>query len=70
MSLARALNGTDPEDGVVFTEAYTPDTLIALMENEDPAAIDRFRCRSMRRAVYQGDYKLITVGDKPMSCLT
>jgi len=50
---------------MVFTEAYTPHTLIALMENDDPAAIETFRCRSMRRAVYRGNYKLITVDDEP-----
>jgi arylsulfatase A-like enzyme len=64
-SLARAQNGDDPESGIVFTEAFTPDTLIALMKNQDPAAIETYRCRSMRRAVYRDDYKLITVGDKP-----
>ncbi len=65
LSLARSVAGLDPEDETVFTEAYTPDTLLALMENMDPAAIDTFRCRLMRRAVYQGRYKLITVGDRP-----
>jgi uncharacterized sulfatase len=64
-SLARALNGTDPEAGKTFTEAYTPDTLLALMENNDPEAIDTFRCREMRRAVYKDRYKLITVGEQP-----
>jgi uncharacterized sulfatase len=65
LSLARTASDPDPEGGIVFAEAYTPDTLIALMENDDPEAIDTFRCRQMRRAVYQDNYKLITVGDKP-----
>lgn len=65
LSLASALNGSDPEQGIVFTEAYTPDTLIALMQNDDPEAIDHYRCRSMRRAVYRGSHKLITIGDEP-----
>jgi arylsulfatase A-like enzyme len=65
LSLASALNGSDLEKGIVFTEAYTPDTLITLMQNDDPEAIDRFRCRSMRRAAYRGPHKLITVGDEP-----
>jgi uncharacterized sulfatase len=64
-SLARTQNGDDLESGIVFTEAFTPDTLIALMENQDPAAIETYRCRSMRRAVYRNGYKLITVGDEP-----
>ena len=65
LSLARALDDSDVEGGVVFSEAYTPDTLITLMENDDPESIDRFRCRLMRRAAYQDSYKLITVGDRP-----
>ncbi len=65
LSLARDLNGSTPQEGVVFAEAYTPDTLLTLMENENPAAIDTFRCRFMRRAAYEGQHKLITVGDEP-----
>lgn len=65
LSLTRSLDGPDPERETVFAEAYTPDTLLTLMENIDPAAIDTFRCRSMRRAVYRGRYKLLAVGDEP-----
>ncbi len=63
LTLTRALNGSAGGEERVFAEAYTPDTLLALMENETPAAIERFRCRSMRRAVYDGRHKLIMVGD-------
>jgi hypothetical protein len=65
LSLARSVEGPDPERETVFAEAYTPDTLVALMESLDPAAIDTFRCRSMRRAAFRGRYKLITVDDEP-----
>jgi uncharacterized sulfatase len=65
LSLARSIDGPDPEHEMVFAEAYTPDTLLALMESLNPDAIDAFRCRMMRRAVYLGQRKLITVGDKP-----
>jgi len=65
LSLARSLDDRDPEEGNVFTEAYTPHTLIALMENNDPESIETYRCRSMRRAAYRDKYKLITVGDEP-----
>ncbi len=65
LSLTRSVDGPDPERETVFAEAYTPDTLLTLMENQDPAAIDTFRCRSMRRSAYRGRYKLITVGDEP-----
>jgi uncharacterized sulfatase len=65
LTLTRELNGSNPAEETVFAEAFTPDTLLALMENENPTAIDTFRCRSMRRAAYQGRHKLITVGDEP-----
>jgi arylsulfatase A-like enzyme len=65
LSLARALDSSDPEAGLVFAEAYTPETLISLMENGDRETIENYRCRLMRRAVYRGNYKLITVGNEP-----
>lgn len=65
LSLTGALNGGAPQESVVFAEAYTPDTLLTLMENENPGAIDAFRCRSMRRAAFEGHHKLITVGGEP-----
>ncbi len=64
-SLARVLDGSDPEAGIAFTEAYTPKTLIALMEHTDREAIETYRCRLLRQAVYQGGYKLIAVGGDP-----
>jgi uncharacterized sulfatase len=65
LSLTRELNACTSEEQQVFAEAYTPATLVALMENENPTAIESFRCRSMRRAAYAGRYKLITVGGEP-----
>jgi uncharacterized sulfatase len=65
LSLTGALDPRPEQEETVFAEAYTPDTLLALMENENPAAIDTFRCRLMRRAVYDDRHKLITVGDEP-----
>jgi uncharacterized sulfatase len=65
LSLTRAIERCPAQEETVFAEAYTPDTLLALMENENPSAIDTFRCRSMRRAAYEDRHKLITVGDEP-----
>jgi len=65
LSLASSVDGPDPEQETVYAEAYTPDTLLTLMENMDPTAIDIFRCRLMRRAIYRERFKLITVGDEP-----
>ena len=65
LTLTQELNGSASKEATVFAEAYTPATLLALMENETPSAIETFRCRSMRRAAYAGRHKLITVGDEP-----
>ncbi|MGC9400029.1 MAG: sulfatase [Anaerolineae bacterium] len=65
LSLERALDDADREGGRVMSEAYVPDTLIRLMKNEDPEAIETYRCRHMRRAVYRDHYKLIEVGGEP-----
>jgi arylsulfatase A-like enzyme len=65
LSLAHAVEEKDIDREIVFAEAYTPATLIALMEAHDPQAIETYRCRMMRRAVYRDEFKLITVGDEP-----
>jgi hypothetical protein len=65
LSLTRAVDRSPVQEETVFAEAYTPDTLLALMENESPTAIETFRCRLMRRAAYDDRHKLITVGDEP-----
>lgn len=65
LSLARTVEGRDPENGLLLAEAYTPDTLVKVMEMQEPQNIDRFRCRAMRRAAYRNHHKLITVGDAP-----
>jgi arylsulfatase A-like enzyme len=66
LSLARTVEGKNAEGEYVFTEAYTPHTLLTQMEqHSDEDTIERFRCREMRRAAYRGDHKLITVGEKP-----
>lgn len=61
-SLARALDSANSEADTVLTEAYPSETVLTMMKNEDPALMGPFRYRHMRRAVYHGDHKLITVG--------
>ena len=66
LSLARTVEGKNPDGDYIFTEAYTPHTLLTQMEqHSDVETIERFRCRQMRRAAYRDDYKLIAVGDQP-----
>jgi len=65
MSLYNALARNVPEPDQVFTEAYVPDTLIALMEAIDFGDDESLRWRESRRAIYWDKYKLIAVGDSP-----
>mgnify|MGYP000605791849 CR=1 FL=1 len=67
LSLTRALGGREkePADEVVVSEAYPPMNFINVMEMNNPEAIERFRVRRMRRAIYSDGVKLMTVDDRP-----
>jgi uncharacterized sulfatase len=65
LSLARTVEDKDPDDEVVVSEAYPPLNFIEVMKLNNPEAIDPFRVRMMRRAIYDGGYKLMTVDDRP-----
>jgi uncharacterized sulfatase len=68
LSLRRTVTPTAGEpapDEPVWSEAVAPLTMVKLMEKQNPEAIERFRCRDTRRALYEGVKKLITVGDEP-----
>jgi len=66
-SLSRSLGGlaTEPQGETVATEAYPPMNFLNVMEVNHPAAVERFRVREVRRAIYSERGKLITVGDRP-----
>jgi len=63
LSLRRALNGHDTDAGGAFAEAYPPLTLVHLIEKRRPQIAEQFRCRAVRRTLYDGDRKLIRVDD-------
>jgi arylsulfatase A-like enzyme len=65
LSLARSIEGKDPADEVVAAEAFPPLNFIAVMEANNPEAIEPFRVRAMRRTIYDGSSKLMTVADRP-----
>jgi arylsulfatase A-like enzyme len=67
LSLTRTVEGPDkePEDEVVVAEGYPPLNFINVMEMNNPEAIEPFRVRSMRRAIYDNGRKLMTVADRP-----
>ena len=66
-SLTRAVGGLDaePRSEKVVTEAYPPMNFLNVMEVNHPAAVERFRVREIRRAIYSEKGKMITVGDQP-----
>jgi uncharacterized sulfatase len=64
-SLARSVEGKVPENEVVVAEAFPPLNFIEVMKLNNPEAIDAFRVKMMRRAIYDGGYKLMTVSDRP-----
>lgn len=67
LSLARATNGAKPEadieGGIVFAEAFPPQTFLSVIEQRNAALIDRLRLTQVRRGVYAGGHKLAVAGD-------
>ena len=67
LSLSRSLGGAEaePEHEVVVSEGFPPENFINVMEMTNPEAIEQFRLRKLRRAVYDDGRKLMTVGGQP-----
>jgi uncharacterized sulfatase len=61
LNLLRTVQGKDPEQELVFTEAYAPNTFLSMMERHVPHLIEPFHCRCNRRAVFQGQKKLVRI---------
>lgn len=65
LSLARATNGaTDTEGGIAFSEAFPPATFLSVIEHRQPELIQRLSLHQVRRGVYDGANKLVTVGER------
>lgn len=63
LSLVRATNcRPDTEGGLVFAEAFPPQTFLGVMRHRNPALIDRLSLTQVRRGVYDGIHKLTVVG--------
>lgn len=61
-TLARA-PAHDPDRGVVFAEAITPQNVLNLMQKHKPDLVRERMCDQPRRAVWRKPYKLIETGD-------
>ncbi len=60
LSLLNALDGkADAEQGIAFSEAFPPSTFLNVLEHRSPAVVELLRLRQVRRAIYEGDHKLV-----------
>ncbi|RMG77136.1 MAG: sulfatase [Chloroflexi bacterium] len=59
LSLARSTNcAPDSENGLVFAEAFPPQTLLSVIEHHHPHLIESMLLTCVRRGVYQDSHKL------------
>lgn len=67
LSLTRSVAGREhePVDEVIVSEGYPPLNFINVMEMNNPEAIEPFRVRQMRRALFNDHRKLMTLADRP-----
>lgn len=63
LSLASLMNGADVEGNRAFAEAFPPLTLLRVLQDRRPQQTERLRLADVRRGIYDGDYKLTTVGE-------
>lgn len=61
LSLINAIRGADTD--VTFSEAVPPMTFVHVLEHRGSTMIERLQLRQPRRAVFEGDFKLVMIGD-------
>jgi uncharacterized sulfatase len=64
LSLLRLLDGAPNREPAAFSEAFPPSVFLHVLEHRSPQAIERLRLRQVRRAIYDGDLKLIMRGNR------
>lgn len=62
---ALTLTSPDAEDGLAFSEAFPPQTFLAVLRYRAPALIDALRLTQVRRAALHDGLKLTTLADAP-----
>ena len=55
----RSLRKAIPTTKYVFSEAYTPETLITIIKKHAPNLMNQFHCNASRWAIYNQPYKLV-----------
>lgn len=63
LSLLNPIDASD-DAGRAFSEAIAPLTFLNVLKHRSPAVIERLRLQSARRAIMDGDHKLIMTGDR------
>jgi arylsulfatase A-like enzyme len=53
----------DPDGGIVFSEGVPPQNVVNLLQRRRPELLRNRNCDQTRRAVLNGEHKLITTGD-------
>ncbi len=61
LDLRQTVQGNDPEQGIVFVEAYPPNTIQTILEKHAPQSIEKFHCTLTRRAAYKDHFKLVRI---------
>ena len=54
----------DPDEGMVFAEAVTPQNVLNIINRHAPELVKEYNCDQPRRAVWHGRYKLILTGSE------
>jgi arylsulfatase A-like enzyme len=64
LTLARSKSAdSDPDHGIAFSEAVPPRNLLSALRQRHPQLVQARQCDQERRAVWEGNHKLIQVGD-------
>ena len=65
LSLAQALCvDTDVENGIVYSEAFPPDTLLDILVRRQSPLLASRQLQQVRRSITQTDYKLASIGNQ------
>jgi arylsulfatase A-like enzyme len=54
---------SDPDQGIVYSEAVTPQNVLNIITKHAPELVREYRCDQPRRAIWQDRHKLILTGN-------
>ena len=65
LSLRESLAGREIETDGAYAEVYPPLNFVKTIAHRQPELLEQFRCLAVRRALINGDTKLITTDNRP-----